>query len=86
MSVFGLLPWLAGWYGRIRMGSAFRARPAKAVAFVGAAVLGLSMWPLLHQLVVATKMLGVFSISSDQFAVVERLLDDCRQLPPWVLW
>jgi ABC-2 type transport system permease protein/sodium transport system permease protein len=83
--LFGLLPLLAGAYGRIQAGPAFRLRPAPWLAFLGAAILGVSLWPILHQLVVLSRALGLFSISPDQFAIVEALLNECRQLHPAVI-
>ena len=80
--LFGLMPWLAIIYGNIRTVSAFRLRPAHLLAFLGATILGISLWPVLHQLVVVSRALKLFTISPEQFAIVESLLEACRRLHP----
>ena len=83
--LFGLLPWLAGVFGRIEGRSAFRLRRARILAFLGASILGISLWPVLHQLVVVSRALKLFTISPEQFAIVDTLLKECRNLHPLLI-
>jgi sodium transport system permease protein len=50
--LFGLLPALSAYMGRVRPGSGFGLTPPPLAALLGALVLGLSLWPMLFQLLI----------------------------------
>jgi ABC-2 type transport system permease protein/sodium transport system permease protein len=56
------VPGVAAWFGRVDVRSGFRLRPAPLAAFAAAVVLGLSLWPLVAQLIVLEESYGVSSM------------------------
>lgn len=53
---------------------------------IGAALLGLSSWPWIFELIVATQALGLHGIDLSQHETVRKLLIDWQTLPlPWIL-
>ena len=84
--VFGLIPWLAGLRQRLQPVSGFQLRRTPLLALVGAMLLGVSLWPLAHELFVVVQQLGLGTISSqtlrDLVPQVEQRLTAWRELSP----
>ncbi|MFL5342255.1 MAG: type II CAAX prenyl endopeptidase Rce1 family protein, partial [Gemmataceae bacterium] len=57
-AMFVGVPAVAAWTGRVSLVSAFRLRRAPLLAFAAAVVLGLSLWPLVAQLLVWQEQAG----------------------------
>lgn len=68
---------------------AFQLRGASPLAFVGAIVLGLVLWPLAYELVIASRELGLTTISDQQLqehaGTVDRLVAEWRRLSPIIV-
>src|SRR5262249_60696256 len=62
------VPGLVAWLGRVNIGSGFQLRSAAPIAFAGAVLLGLSLWPWVAQLIVAEKAVG--------FSTMPKALED----------
>jgi len=84
-AVFGLCPLLFSAAQRVRLLAGFQLRPAPWWAFVGAASLGTSLWPMAHEIFLFGRWLGLASLDASQFAAVERMLDAFRVIPPAVV-
>lgn len=50
--LFGLLPAFSAYMGRVRWHTGFGLLPARPLAYAGGLILGLSLWPLLLQLLI----------------------------------
>jgi sodium transport system permease protein len=85
MLLFGGFPLAAALLQRVRLDSAFAVRPASWLAFVAAALLGLTLWPLVEELFLLTQLLGVGTIDADKLQGVEQLLSEWQKLPAWLI-
>lgn len=79
--LFGVLPWLVAWRWRWQIGSTFRLSPARFTAYLAALLFGLSLWPLVSQIVILGESLGISPVTVEKRELVETLLDQCRELP-----
>jgi ABC-2 type transport system permease protein/sodium transport system permease protein len=52
VALFGLLPALSAYMGRVRLRSGFGLTPAPPAALLGALILGFSLWPMLFQILI----------------------------------
>ncbi|QDU64351.1 CAAX amino terminal protease self- immunity [Planctomycetes bacterium Pan216] len=83
--VFGLFPLLAAWMGNVTLRKAFAWRGASLLGFLAAILFGLSLWPLCHELVVATNLLGFETVDR---SILERgavTVMRLRKMPPWLV-
>ena len=78
VAVFGLCPLFFSAAQRVRLMAGFQLRLAPWWAFVGAALLGTSLWPVAHEMFLFGRWLGLASMDASQFAAVERMLDAFR--------
>lgn len=53
--LFGVFPVISAWWNRVNWRSGFQLQPAPAGAYLGAALLGVSLWPLLLQVLALLK-------------------------------
>lgn len=83
--LFVLIPIVAAVFQRVRFVSGFQLRPAGATAFLGAAVLGISMWPFAHELVLLSKLIGLGGIDPAMIESVKSLLAEWRDTSPTVI-
>jgi sodium transport system permease protein len=78
--LFGALPLLFAWQGRLRMSTAFGLTRPRAAALLGGVVLGLSLWPLLFWIMIQA---GV-SLPEEQRTLIEQIAALFRDLAPGV--
>jgi ABC-2 type transport system permease protein/sodium transport system permease protein len=65
--------------------STFRLRPASLLAFAAAGLLGISLWPLAHEVFLLNQYLGWTSLDEDRLQGVQQLLDSWREISPAVI-
>ena len=70
---------------RVHVLEGFQLRRAPILSFVGALVLGLSVWPFAHELFLFGKWTGLATLDRDRFAEVERLLKTFQGLSPGII-
>ncbi len=80
--VFGVWPLLFAAAQRVRFLSGFQIRRAGVLAFVGALVFGLTLWPVAQQLFLLGKWAGLVAMDKHQFDLVERLLKAFEGISP----
>ena len=80
--LFGAVPWVAARLQRLNLLRAFGLNGAVAAAFTVALMLGLTLWPIAHEIVLFTQRLGLSSIQPEQLAAAESLLAELRTVPP----
>jgi ABC-2 type transport system permease protein/sodium transport system permease protein len=57
--LFGLLPLPFAWHGHLRVKTAFALQSARPVAYLGAAVLGAALWPVVFGLMLLAESAGL---------------------------
>jgi sodium transport system permease protein len=80
LALFGFLPLLFAWRGRLRLSTAFGLTRPRLAALLGGVVLGLSLWPLLFWIMIQTTV----NVSEDQQALIEQIAAMFRGLAPGV--
>jgi sodium transport system permease protein len=80
--LFMLLPWLVAFLIGLRLESTFQLRRCSFRALLGAALLGISLWPMMHELVVMSHM-GALIDNTDKFELVAQFVKALQQLSPW---
>ncbi|MCH7989317.1 MAG: ABC transporter permease, partial [Planctomycetes bacterium] len=76
----GAVPLIVASLSNIRIRDAFQLRLSSPVAFLGAILLGISLWPFAHELVQMTNELGLVTISEDLIKLAQRLTKELRSL------
>jgi ABC-2 type transport system permease protein/sodium transport system permease protein len=74
-------PLLFAWLQKVRIRSGFRLSTAVLLAFVGAILLGLSIWPFSHEIVLIQKFLGITALSEVQIKGAQEIIERLRQVP-----
>lgn len=87
--LFGVVPGIAAKLQRLDLRSAFGMLPAVLAAFTVAILLGLTLWPIAHEIVLFTQffteMFGISSISAVEVNQVQDLLKELRTTSPWLI-
>ncbi len=83
--LFGGIPWLLTRFNRVSPRWGFRLRSASGWCFLAAAVLGVSAWPLAHEIFLLGERLGMESLGAERIAAVKGLLAQWQQVPLWIL-
>lgn len=79
------IPIIAAIFQRVRVASGFQLRLAGGVAFLGAALLGVSAWPFAHEVFLLNELIGLGGIDPAKLESVKSLLDAWRALSPAVI-
>jgi pimeloyl-ACP methyl ester carboxylesterase len=83
--LFGGFPLASAWLGRVRLASALRwARPGWQ-ACAAALLLGVSLWPLAHELLLVLRAAGFTSLRPEHLERVRDLLGQWREFPAGVI-
>ncbi len=83
--VFGLWPLLFALVQRVTFRSAFQIHTAPWFAFIGAMVLGLTLWPFAYELFLLGEWAGLATLDKSQFAMAETLMKKFQGISPLVL-
>ena len=78
--LFGVLPYTICRLSHVMPGSGFRLHRAAVLSFIGCVVLGLSIWPMLQQLV-----LYQGPQDESQFELVDTFRNEARAIGPWMV-
>jgi sodium transport system permease protein len=82
MALFAGLPWAAALLMRVQLSSGFRIHRARLLAFLAAAIWGLSAWPMAHEIFLLNRWLGLATLTGEQIELVSRMLAQWRELSP----
>ena len=80
--LFGAVPGIAALLQKLSCSRAFGFHRAAAAAFTVALMLGLTLWPIAHEIVLFTQMLGLATLKPEQLALAENLLQELRTVSP----
>jgi sodium transport system permease protein len=78
--VFGGIPLIVAMFNRIRLSSGMGLRVPGMVGLLAAALLGLVLWPVAHEVFLVNQWLGMAEFSDQQLASVRDLLEQWRGL------
>ena len=83
--VFGGIPLVVATFGRVRASSGFGLVKARPLQFLAAALLGVSLWPVAHEIYLASVGLGMSSLGKEQFEQARQTLDALQSMPLWAI-
>jgi len=83
--LFGGFPVAAAMVQRLPLRETFRLHTARPLAWAGAVLLGLSLWPLAHETYLLNELIGLATLSQERIEFANQLLDSWREVPPWVI-
>ncbi|MEM6688189.1 MAG: type II CAAX endopeptidase family protein, partial [Planctomycetota bacterium] len=83
--VFGGVPLLASWFGKLELRTTFRLNRVKLGAILGAAIVGLGAWVFAHEAFVIADALGIGGVSESVLEKTKKVLEAWTRVPPWVL-
>ena len=83
--VFLQIPLALAVLNRVDLSTGFRLKPAPVAAFAGALVLGVSLWPFAHQIVVWLIHLEITDLDPRMMAAAEQLLAKIKEVSPALL-
>jgi ABC-2 type transport system permease protein/sodium transport system permease protein len=82
--LFGGVPLLSAWLGRVRLATALRlARPGWQ-GCAAALLLGLCLWPWAHEVILLQRWAGFATLGQEHLEQVRKELEQWRTLPPVV--
>jgi sodium transport system permease protein len=83
--VFLQIPLALAVLNRVDLSTGFRLRSAPLAAFVGAIVLGVSLWPFAHELIVWMSQWEVIEFDPRTLAAAKDLIGKIQEVPPVLL-
>jgi ABC-2 type transport system permease protein/sodium transport system permease protein len=87
ISLFGMTPILVEKWSGVPLIEGLRLRMPPWLAFVAAAILGVSLWPFAHEIVVRQHEHGWFVLDPAKLQRVQSVLNEFRQISPaWIVF
>jgi sodium transport system permease protein len=83
--VFGGIPIVLGMMGRVRWTSGFGLRLVGLLTLLSAAILGLSLWPIAHEVYLLSLRAGLSALGDEQVRMVQKMLAALQGLPLWLV-
>ena len=83
--VFGGIPLVLAVIGRVRASSGFGLRRPGFVPLLGAAILGMAVWPAAHETYLLSEWLGLTTLGAKQIAAGKMILDQLQAVPLWLI-
>jgi ABC-2 type transport system permease protein/sodium transport system permease protein len=84
-TLFAAAPLAVTVWARAPVADSLGLRRPPWLAVVGTALLGLSLWPWAHEIVIGLHDLGINTFSAEQIDRVKQLVAQWRTLPPWAV-
>lgn len=82
--LFGGFPLVATILQRLPCRATFRLRRAPPLAFVGATLLAISLWPWAHEIYLLNETLGLRALGPEQMDYAQKLLAGLGDVPLWL--
>ena len=83
--VFGGIPIALATFSRVRWTSGLGMRRPAVMSVFAAGVLGVSLWPLAHELFLVSERLGLSVLGDEQIARAKQMLDALGSQPLWLV-
>jgi ABC-2 type transport system permease protein/sodium transport system permease protein len=81
--LFAGLPLVSAWSGRVRLLSGFRLQPPGVLSLVLGLLLGLNLWPWVHEVILFLRQIGMATLPTEQ---LEKMGESLAQLRGWPVW
>lgn len=82
--VYGGVPFLFAHRRHITPEAGLSLRMPKWSGCIGAVLLGLSLWPFAHEIVLLSQTIGFASLKKQQLDMAQQFIDQARQAPLWL--
>lgn len=82
IAVFGGIPLGVAMLNRVRLKSGLALTAPGMAAFVGAALIGASLWPFVHELVLLAGWLDWFTLRPEQVSAANQMLNQWQAISP----
>jgi ABC-2 type transport system permease protein/sodium transport system permease protein len=83
--LFAGFPLVAAIVQRLPTAGTFRLQRARPPACGGAILLGVSLWPLAHEVYLLNEVIGLKALSPEQLQYAEKLLAGLHEVPLWLV-
>jgi len=83
--LFAGFPLVAAIVQRLPLRDTFRLHGARPLAFGGAILLGLSLWPMAHEIYLLNEVIGLKALSAEQVNYAQKLLAALPEVPLWLV-
>lgn len=83
--VFASIPLTVAMFGRVRWTSGLGLTNARPVQFLAAGLLGLMLWPIAHEIYLASVGIGLSALGGEQILRVKQLLEELQGVPLWMI-
>lgn len=83
--LFGGFPLAAAMVQRLPLWETFRLSASRPLSLAGATLLGLSLWPLAHEIYLLNELIGLGTLSRERIEFAHQLLASWREVPPWLI-
>ncbi len=83
--LFAGFPLAAAIVQRLPLRDTFRLHGARPLAFGGAMLLGLSLWPMAHEIYLLNEVIGLRALSAEQLDYAQKLLAALPEVPLWLV-
>ncbi len=80
--VFGGIPALFAMFNRVRFSTGMGLRRPGVVGVLAAAMLGLVLWPVAHEVFLVNQWLGMVDLNNQQFASVQEFVAQWKSISP----
>ncbi len=83
--LFGVFPLLVSFWRRVRLASGWGLRACGTLPVIGAMLLGLSLWPLVHELALLQQQMGIGQLAGPLKQQIEEIASRIETQPLWLL-
>jgi ABC-2 type transport system permease protein/sodium transport system permease protein len=83
--VFGAIPLVVAAFGRVRWASGLGLTRARPMQVLAAGLLGLVLWPIAHEIYLASVGIGLSALGDEQIRRARQLVDELQGLPIWLI-
>ncbi len=83
--VFGGIPLFLAIIGRVNASTGLGLRRPDFISLLGAAILGVALWPAAHETYLLSEWLGLTTLTAKQISAAKALLDQFQTVPLWLI-
>jgi len=84
-AVFGGVPFFLAMVGRVSARTGLGLRRPGFISLIGAAILGIALWPAAHETYLFSEWLGLTTLNPKQIAAAKMMLDQLQSVPLWII-
>jgi len=84
-AIFGGIPVIIAMVGRVQWGSGLGLRRTNPLNLVAAAILGVSLWPVAHEIALLCQQYGLLTLNPDIVKKVDTIVKQFQAMPLWLI-